>query len=226
MLIGKNLIGGRFMFKSANPYDTQRLTDENIQKYILTSHLNYEDVSLKSVNKIALYPLTFGNNEKNSIILNIALCVFHYCFDSFDKNVILNAVKSLMTHLFYDPDKETFLFLFIKPVYKRILKYFQFSKKIKTKFFKGIGFNFNTIKEQINRKTPIILYLTSDGRNYYKNCALTVIGYAQFTMLNNVWYPVVKQDKVKNMLIVYDGFSEKISYVDYDAISVFSCITY
>ena len=228
-LISLNFLRRYFMFKSANPYDSKRLTDENIQNYILSSHLNYDDVSLKSVNKIAIYPLLkeeFEQDQKNGVLFSIISCVYYYCLQHYDKNVIFNATKSLMNHYFYNPDEEKLLFFFIGIFYRRILKYFQIEKKVKSKYFKLLGFNFNTIKEQIDNKNPVIMYLASDGRNFYKHDAVTVIGYAQFNLLNSYLYPLVTKNRTKNMLLVYDHLSKKISYLDYDTISLFSCIAY
>ena len=121
------------MFKSANPYDFKRLTDENIQNYILSANLNYDDVSLKSVNKLAIYPLSqkdFGQDHKNSIVLNIVSCIYYYCSQIFNIDVIYNSIESLMNKYFYDLNKEKFLFLFIGFFYERIMKYFQLPKKL------------------------------------------------------------------------------------------------
>lgn len=217
------------MFKSANPYDHKRLTDENIQNYILSTHLNYDDVSLKSVNKLAFYQLSqkdFEQKQKNSIILNIASCIYYYCSQVFDKEIIYNSIESLMYKYFYDLNKEKFLFLFTGLFYERIMKYFQLPKKIKSNFIKHLGFNFYTIKDQVDNKKPVIIHLLSDGRGFYKHDTLTIIGYAQFILSNNLLYPIGKQQKLKNVLLVYDHFSNEISYLDYDSISTFSCIFY
>ena len=215
------------MFKSANPYDFKRLTDENIQNYILSANLNYDDVSLKSVNKLAIYPLSqkdFGQDHKNSIVLNIVSCIYYYCSQIFNIDVIYNSIESLMNKYFYDLNKEKFLFLFIGFFYERIMKYFQLPKKIKSNYIKHLGFNFYTIKDQIDNKRPVIIHLSSDGRDFYKHDTLIIIGYAQF-ILSNDNFPI-RRTKMKNMLLVHDNFSNEISYLDYDIISIFSCIFY
>ena len=208
------------MFKSANPYDLQRLTDKNIQNYILSSYFNYDNISLKSVNQLAIQPFAQHHFEENGIITSIAMCVYHYCSRSYDISVIYNAVESIAKKYHNNP-------LFTKIIYEEALDYFKIPhKKIKSKYINHIGFNYNTIKQQINQQNPVILYLFTDNRGYYKSHTLTIVGYIEFNLFDNFARSIINQNKVKRMLLVYDTWTEETSYLDSDIISPISCITF
>ena len=55
--------------------------------------------------------------------------------------------------------------------------------------------------------------MSNDGRNYYQNHTVTVIGYMESGV------------KVK-MLIIFDNWHETISYVDYNKMNKFCSVNY
>ena len=78
---------------------------------------------------------------------------------------------------------------------------------------KGIGFNWDFIKGNLDyNDTPIILNLWKDGRNYYYNHTVLIIGYAE--------------SENKKMLVVYDNWFKYICYIDYDKLSIICSIQY
>ena len=106
--------------------------------------------------------------------------------------------------------------IFIKPIFNNSLKYFKINKNTSFKCIKNIGFNFNFIKEQINDGNPMILSLLNDGRNFYKNHSVTIIG-----------YNIIKTSKqTLNMILVYDNWSKAISYIDYNKLNIISSINF
>ena len=58
----------------------------------------------------------------------------------------------------------------------------------------------------------MVLSLWNDGRNYYKNHSVIIVGFNEF--------------KTKKILTVYDNWHETLSYIDYDKLSIISCINY
>ena len=197
-----------FILRSGNPYDNQRLTDKNIQNYILSSNLNYSDISLKSVNQLAIGPLLqsdFCNYEDNYSISSIATCIYYHCPEYYDKKVIYTSVEKIANKYLYKPEKFGVIPFFIKSIYEQGLIYFQFPQIIQSKYINHIGFNFNTIKEQIDKKKPVILFMMNDGRDFYKTHSVVVIGYAQFNVFGNSQTFVLNQRKIKNILLVYDN---------------------
>ena len=197
------------MFRSANPYDSQRLTDKNIQNYILSSNLNFGDISLKSVNQFAIKPFLqnkFRQNEGNCTITSIATCAYYHCPQSYDINTVYNAVETIAEKYFYRHNNFGTIPFFNKAIYEETLDYFRIPhKKIKSRYINHIGFNFNTIKKQIDQQNPVILSLFTDNRNYYKSHTIVVVGYAEFNLLDNFVHTIINQKKIKRMLLVYDN---------------------
>lgn len=62
----------------------------------------------------------------------------------------------------------------------------------------------------------MILSVLNDGRNYYKNHSVTIIGY-------NI---VKTQNRKLNMILIYDNWSTEISYVDYNKLNIISSINF
>ena len=55
--------------------------------------------------------------------------------------------------------------------------------------------------------------MNNDGRNYYINHSVIIVGYMEYT--SNC-----------KMLIVYDNWDESVSYIDFNKLSKISCINY
>ena len=87
-----------------------------------------------------------------------------------------------------------------------------FNVKSQVRYLKGIGYNCNIIKNNIQNNIPMVLSLWNDGRNYYKNHSVIIVGFNEF--------------KTKKILTVYDNWHETLSYIDYDKLSRISCINY
>lgn len=94
--------------------------------------------------------------------------------------------------------------------------------KAKSKFLKGvpiIGFNFEKVKSYIkNMQYPMILNLLTDGRNYYKDHSVLIVGVETFKVKNN------KTGKKKDLkfLRVYDNWNTAVSYINYELLGVSS----
>lgn len=86
------------------------------------------------------------------------------------------------------------------------------TKKANSAYLKNIGVKWELCKKLCEKKIPYILTLTNDGRNFYKNHSVTVIGYARYE--NN------------KFLIVYDNWFKNHSLIDFDAMSVFCSIVW
>lgn len=87
-----------------------------------------------------------------------------------------------------------------------------FGVKSKCKYLKGIGYNWDTIVAQIDKQNPLTLSMWNDGRDCYKNHTVSVVGYAI--------------GHSANYLAVYDNWQKNIAYIDYDKLSIISCINY
>ena len=77
---------------------------------------------------------------------------------------------------------------------------------------KGIGWRWATVKRLIARQTPVILNLWDDGRGYYHDHTVTVIG--------------VEEYRKDRFLLVLDNWNESVSLIDYKKLSIISSINW
>lgn len=84
--------------------------------------------------------------------------------------------------------------------------------KSKRGYGKGIGYTWKKIKNLIGKNKPIILSLNNDGRNYYKNHSVTIVGWMEFNKTR--------------FLIVADNWYTTYAYIDYEKLSLISSINY
>lgn len=107
--------------------------------------------------------------------------------------------------------------LFINAILERAEKQLVNKKtKWKSGYLKGIGYTFNTIIKSVDQNKPMILSLWNDGRGYYKDHSITIVGYAQY-LING---------KTQRFIIVQDNWHKEKAYVDYETLCVISSVNY
>lgn len=77
---------------------------------------------------------------------------------------------------------------------------------------KGVGWNFNTVKKWIDKSTQLILNMWKDGRGYYNNHSVTIIGYRTY--------------EHGQFLLVYDNWNKAVSMIDYKKLYIISSINW
>lgn len=112
----------------------------------------------------------------------------------------------------YDGEKSGTNPLTIKAIMSKTMKIAGVNGTAKSAYGKGIGFTWNTIKTLINGKHYVILNLWDDGRNYYHDHSVTVVGYAEYAK--------------HKFLLVYDNWSSGVSYIDFAKLSFISSINF
>ena len=113
---------------------------------------------------------------------------------------IYNKVEQIAKKYCYKEErgvKTVIISLLLKEVYRQ----FKINKKVKGCYLKGIGFDYEDIKREIDNNNPMLLNLWKDGRNYYHDHTVLIIGY---------YYT----SKYK-MIGIYDNWNKGISYIDY-----------
>ena len=192
-----------------------RITNENLKDYIYNEYKeNILSQNFKTIKNIKpLLQKNYGQDYDCSLtsITNI----ISWIKPNLIVKDIYNKVEEIAKKYFYNGNIGTMPF-FIKPIYNNSLRYFKINKTTKFKCFKDVGFNFNFIKNQIDNQNPMILSVLNDGRNYYKNHSVTIIGY-------NI---VKTQNRKLNMILIYDNWSTEISYVDYNKLNIISSINF
>lgn len=92
--------------------------------------------------------------------------------------------------------------LLIKSIMQNVMKQLNIKGRCYAKYGKGVSFTWNSLERVIKKGHLVVLNISSDGRKYYKNHSVLVIG-------------VAKYGKHK-LLAVYDNWNNGISYVDYN----------
>ena len=98
-----------------------------------------------------------------------------------------------------------------------LLKRYQIKKTCYSGYLKSISFTINSLKKLLDKDIPIILNLSDDGRKYYKNHSVLVIGYKEIVLSNK---------KTMFFLKVKDNWNKETSYIDYAKLSIISSINY
>lgn len=100
----------------------------------------------------------------------------------------------------------------VKAIMRDCLKEFKMEGTCKSAYGKGIGWNFNKIRKLVDNGTYAVLNIWKDGRDYYFNHSVTVIGYVEYSN--------------GQFITVYDNWNHGVSYVDYKKLSVISSINW
>lgn len=127
--------------------------------------------------------------------------MLHFYHPEVDTNTIYEQVEKSGRKYFFN-NKNGTLPIFTSCIFNDASKKLGFSERISKKLFKNIGYNFNNLKAQINMQHPVLLDISQDGRVYYKDHAVTVIGYS---IIENIPF-----------LIVYDNWYTDYAYIDYN----------
>lgn len=191
------------------------LTESNIETYVKDEYGSNAFPTNGNVveNFTPLLQNDYGG--RNDCTLTCITSVVNHITDyKYRVDVIYNNVENVAKKYFYNSNLGT-SYITIKTIFDKSLNYYC-SKNSKVGYLKNVGYKLNTILSQIDKGNPVILSMSSDGLGYYKKHSVVAIGYRT--------YSVNGQRKV--FLKIYDNWSKKISYLDYDKISPVSVLHY
>lgn len=206
--------------KKSNFYN-KRLGGHNIENYLLEKFPGAKEVksiSKKVIEMDAFCQRNLGEaSDGDCTLTSLTTIIYYHCKKEIDHRAIYSVVRNWAEKHFFNGKSGTFP-LFIKRIFDKSLKSLNI-KALNTKaaMVKGIGFNLNTIKKTIDNKKPIAFSIFNDGRDYYSNHTITIVGYEIFKLDNN---------KKVTMLLVYDNWTTSLSYVDYDLVCTISSVNY
>lgn len=183
----------------------------NIKEYIYETYGVFsQNINQKYISNItALLQNNYGG--ENDCTLTSITTIIKYFKSNLYVNEIYNIVEQIAKKYFYDEKNGTFP-LWINSILQKSLNTFNIKQKAHSAYLKNICYNFNKIKNIINTNMPILLNMNNDGRDFYKNHTVLIIGYYE---INNV-----------KMLAIYDNWYNQISYIDYNKLSIISSINY
>lgn len=112
----------------------------------------------------------------------------------------------------YDGEKRGTNPLTVRTIMQRVMRLAGVAGSAKSAYGKGVGWTWGRVKQLLQGGHYLILNLWRDGRGYYGNHSVTVVGYAEY--------------RANRFLLVYDNWSRGVSYIDYDKLSVISSINW
>lgn len=100
----------------------------------------------------------------------------------------------------------------VKAIMQGVVKDIGIDGVCRSRYGKGFGFSWYTIGELLKRGHHVVLNIYQDGRGYYKNHSVLIVGIARYGS--------------HRLLAVHDNWNEGVSYVDYDKMCLISSINW
>lgn len=200
-------------------FNNKRLWNGNIREYLKKKYKGTKVIKCTSSKLLNFKPLLQDDYGEagDCTLTSLTACVNYYLANSKPIEEIYNYVEKIAKKWGYKGNIGTFP-LFIQRIYNQTLKHFPCAKKRTAQgYIKGVGFNFNTIKNILNKNTPIVLSIKNDGRNYYTNHTITIVGYMIYSINNK---------HTANILVVYDNWTKSESFIDFDVLPIMASINY
>ena len=186
-------------------FEKQRISDSNIKAYLGT-------IDAPCKKWIPSIPQLLQNDygESCDCTLTSITAVIKFFRPQYNVEEIYNWVEKIAKAYGYKGDKGT-NYLVIRTVYRKSLQGFGINDYIpQSRYLKGLCYDYEIIKREIDYNKPVLLNLWKDGRDFYKNHTVLITGYCY---INN-----------KRMLMIQDNWYRTISYIDYDLLSAFSSV--
>ena len=121
-------------------------------------------------------------------------------------------IEAIARRYGYDGEKRGTNPLTVRRIMADFLRAQHMTGTARSGYGKGIGWRWANVKRLIARQTPVILNLWCDGRGYYHDHTVTVIG--------------VEEYRKDRFLLVLDNWNESISLIDYKKLSIISSINW
>ena len=121
-------------------------------------------------------------------------------------------IEAIARRYGYDGEKRGTNPLTVRRIMADFLRAHHMTGTARSGYVKGICWRWDTVKRLIARQTTVILNLWDDGRGYYHDHTVTVIG--------------VEEYRKDRFLLVLDNWNESISLIDYRKLSTISSINW
>lgn len=192
-----------------------RISQQNVQKYLKDAYSNTP--ILQQQRKIDNFTFLLQKDYGEACdctLTSMTAIVYFLSKNKSSVEAIYSEVEKLAKKRGYKGSRGTPL-LTIQKVFTDSLKKYGLSKS-SVKYGKDLGFTFNTIKEQIDKGNPIILSMSNDGRHYYGEHSVTILGYEVYKV----------GARTVRMLAIADNWNKGFSYVNYEKLSKISTLHY
>ena len=112
----------------------------------------------------------------------------------------------------YNGDKWGTNPLAVKAIMREFMRRWGVPGKVKSAYGKGVGWTWHAVKDIVSRNIPAVLNLWDDGRGYYHDHSVVLMG--------------VEAYQRAKFLMVLDNWHETVSLIDYDKLCIISSINY
>lgn len=112
----------------------------------------------------------------------------------------------------YNGDKRGTNPLVVKAIMREFARLRGIPGKARSAYGKGIGWTWRMVKAILSRGIPLVLNLWEDGRGYYHDHSVTVIGAEEYERAR--------------FLLVLDNWHQTVSLIDYDKLWVISSVNW
>lgn len=202
----------------APEFISKRLTATNIKEYLQKVYgmgNEIREVSRKQLSAPIFLQKNYG--QDGDCTLTSILTLAKYYNKDLDTQEVYNYIEKIAKQCLYNGNTYGTIPLFNKHIIKRVFQHFGIEKQIQTKYLKGVGFELESILDQLNQDIPVMISMFRDGRKYYDSHTITIMGYIQYRDEHN---------KNITMLMVHDNWFGSYSFLDYKPICAFSQICY
>ena len=163
---------------------------------------------MKLLSFIPLLQDDYGKPMDCTLVSVVACVLYKLHNPEVYAKVIYVTVERIAKSLGYDGESGGLWVNSIKPLYEQTLQHFGLKGTATRRYIKGIGYTFNTIKNQIDMGNPVILSVEDVRGTKYKRHTVVVVGYDN------------------DSLIIYDNWDLNAHKIKYSAIDIGAVITY
>lgn len=192
-----------------------RISQQNLEQYLKDT---YKGNPVRQQQKFldGFTPLLQKNygGENDCTLTSMTAIVYFLSKSKYEIQSIYDYVEKIAKKYFYRSATGT-PYITTNKIFAEVLKNYKLLAPT-ARYGKDIGYTFSYIQNQIAKNNPLILSITDDGKDYYKNHSVTIVGFEKWKVGN----------KEVQMIAIYDNWYSSISYVDYDKISWMSTIHY
>ena len=122
------------------------------------------------------------------------------------------AIEKIAMKHGYNGDKRGTNPFWIKRIMREICRLLHIDFVCRSAYGKGLFFNYRRIQTILDSGSVLLLNMFDDGRHYYHDHTVTVIGYEEYER--------------GKFLLLYDNWNRTCSYLDYHRLSLISSINW
>lgn len=200
-------------------FDGKRILQPNLSIYI-KNYYNCSNPFIAEQKIINNFPSLLQKDygaPQDCTLVSITSIVNYLTNLKHDPEDIYEYTEEIAKGYFYNGNSYGTIPIFVNNIFNKVIAKFNLQKRPKSGYMKNVGYNIHKIKQQIYNGNPVILNIQNDGRNYYKNHSVVIVGFTTYQIDNG---------QQIHMLTIYDNWAKEYSCVDYNRLCSISSINY